>query len=89
MTAKRKVEIYSAGCSMCQEAIETVTSIACESCDVEVLDMNQLDVASRARELGIRSVPAVVIDGRLADCCSERGIDEATLRRAGLGVPLP
>ena len=88
MSAKRKIEIYSAGCSICQEAIETVKSIACESCDVEVLDMNQSDIASRARELGICSVPAVVIDGRLADCCSGRGIDEATLRRAGLGVRL-
>ena len=88
MSAKRKVEIFSAGCAVCQVAIETVKSIACESCDVEVLDMNQSDVASRARELGIRSVPAVVIDGRLADCCSGRGIDEATLRRAGVGVRL-
>jgi glutaredoxin 3 len=88
MSAKRKIEIFSAGCSVCDEAIQTVKSIACESCDVEVLDMNKDDVAARARELGIRSVPAVVIDGKLADCCSGRGIDEATLRRSGVGVRL-
>jgi len=86
MSAKRKIEIFSAGCSACEEAIRTVKSIACESCDVEVLDMNQADVADRAKQLGIRSVPAVVIDGQLADCCSGRGIDEATLRRGGVGV---
>jgi glutaredoxin 3 len=34
-----------------------------------------------------RSVPAVVIDGKLADCCAGRGLDEATLRAAGLGQP--
>lgn len=44
-------------------------------------------VAGRAKNLGIRSVPAVVIDGQPADCCSGRGPDEATLKAAGLGQP--
>jgi glutaredoxin 3 len=39
--------------------------------------------------LGILSVPAVVIDGTLADCYSGLGPDEQTLRAAGLGQPLP
>jgi len=42
-------------------------------------------VASRAKSLGIRSVPAVVIDGKLAGCCAGRGPDEATLKAAGIG----
>lgn len=88
MSAKRKVEIFSAGCPCCDETIQTVRQIACPSCDVEVLDMRQDDVAQRAKQLGVRSVPAVVIDGKLADCCAGRGVDEATLRAAGLGVPL-
>jgi hypothetical protein len=28
----------------------------------------------------------VVIDGKLAECCKNRGVDEATLRVAGVGV---
>jgi len=52
---------------------------------VTVLDMNEPAIASRAADLGIRSVPAVVIDGKLAGCCAGRGPDEATLRAAGLG----
>jgi hypothetical protein len=35
--------------------------------------------------LGIRSVPAVVINGKLADCCAGRGPEEAVLRAAGVG----
>ena len=35
-----------------------------------------------AEELGISTVPAVVIDGKLAECCKNRGVDEATLRVA-------
>jgi hypothetical protein len=86
MAAKRKIEVFSAGCPACQETVALVNSIACPSCDVSVLDMYDPKVASRARSLGIRSVPAVVIDGKLADCCAGRGPQEATLRAAGLGV---
>lgn len=50
--------------------------------------MHQDDVAARAKQYGVKSVPAVVIDGKLADCCAGRGPDEATLRAAGLGVSL-
>ena len=86
---KRKIEIFSAGCPACDEAIQMVKTIACPSCDVEVLDMHQEEVAQRAKQYGISSVPAVVIDGKLADCCAGRGVDESTLRAAGVGVSLP
>ena len=87
MNAKRKIEIFSAGCPACEETIEIVNRVACPSCEVSILDMNDGAVARRAKELGIRSVPAVVIDGKLADCCAGRGPDEAALRAAGLGQP--
>ncbi len=89
MSAKRVIEIFSAGCPTCEETISMVRQIACPSCDVEVLDMRQGDVAAKAKEYGIKSVPAVVIDGKLADCCMGRGVDEMTLRAAGVGVQLP
>ncbi len=88
MTDKRKIEVFSAGCPVCDETVKLVNSVACPSCEVTVLDMKTSDVAERAKALGIRSVPAVVIDGRLADCCTGRGPDEAALRGAGLGKPL-
>lgn len=88
MANQRKVEIFSAGCPACQDAVELVKRIACASCDVQVLDMNDIDVAKRARQLGIRAVPAVVIDGQLAECCSGSGIDEEALKLAGIGKPL-
>lgn len=88
MTAKRTVEIFSAGCSLCEETINLVNRMACPSCDVQVLDMQDPAVAKRAGTLGVRSVPAVAIDGRLADCCTGRGPDEKALRAAGLGQPL-
>ena len=89
MAAKRKIEVFSAGCSACQDTVALVQRVACPSCEVTVLDMHDAKVASRAKALGIWSVPAVVIDGKLADCCTGRGPDEAALRAAGLGVAIP
>ena len=89
MGNKRKIEVFSAGCPACEETIKMVNTIACPSCDVQVLDMKQPDVAAKAKQYGIKSVPAVVIDGKLSDCCAGRGVDEATLKAAGIGTPLP
>jgi hypothetical protein len=88
MATKRTVEIFSAGCSACEETIAQVRQAACPSCEVTVLDMHTPEVARRAKSLGIRSLPAVVINGTLADCCSGRGVDVSTLRAAGLGQAL-
>ena len=88
MADKRQIEVFSAGCAVCEEAIAKVNEIACPSCEVTVLDMTDPAVAERAKALGIQSVPAVAIDGKLADCCAERGISEDTLRAAGLGQSL-
>jgi glutaredoxin 3 len=88
MAAKRKIEVFSAGCPACEETIALVNRIAGPSCEVGVLDMMQAGVTKRAQQLGIRSVPAVVIDGRLADCCAGRGPEEAVLRAAGLCQPV-
>jgi len=84
---KRKIEVFSAGCPACEETIQLVNQVACPSCGVEVHDMRDSDVAARAKALGIATVPAVVIDGRLASCCADRGVDLDALRAAGLGVP--
>jgi len=85
---KRKIEVFVAGCPVCNETVEEVRKEACPSCEITVLDMNRPENAERARSLGIRSVPAVVIDGEQADCCSGRGVEIETLKNAGLGKPL-
>ena len=87
MSARRKIEIFSAGCPACDQTVELVRRLACPSCEVSVLDMQQAPVAARAAQLGIRSVPAVVVDGKLATCCAGRGPDEESLRAAGVGQP--
>lgn len=86
---KRKIEVFSAGCPVCKETVDIVNRLKCDSCEVSVLDMNEPGVMTRAKTLGIRSVPAVVIDGKLAECCAGRGPDETVLRAAVLGQRIP
>ena len=88
MNAKRKIEIFSAGCPACEDTIKLVNSIACPACEISVLDMKDPQVASRARKLGVRSVPAVAVNGELAGCCAGRGPNTESLRSAGVGQPL-
>lgn len=88
MSDKRQIEIFSAGCPVCKDTIDLVNRMACASCEISVLDMNDKEVAARATELGIRSVPAVAVNGKLAECCANRGVDENALRAAGIGQPL-
>ena len=86
MATTRKIEVFSAGCAVCDDTIALINRIACPSCEVEILDMHQTEVAKKAKRYGIRSVPAVVVDGKLADCCAGRGPDETALRAAGIGA---
>ncbi len=84
---KRQVEIFSAGCPVCNETVEVVRRLAGDSGHVVVLDMRDAAVAERARALRIRAVPAVVVDGTVAICCTI-GPTESALRDAGVGQPL-
>ncbi len=84
----RTIEVFSAGCPLCRDTVELVNQLSCSSCDVAVIDMQDIKGATRAREVGVKSVPAVAINGKLASCCEGHGPDEATLRGAGLGQPI-
>ena len=87
MTATRKIEVFSAGCTVCDDTVALINRIACPSCEVEILDMHKPDVAKKAQRYGVRSIPAVAVNGKLAGCCAGRGPDEAALRAAGIGQP--
>ena len=85
--AKRMIEIFSAGCPCCEEAIRLVQSMVCESCDVQILDMRSDRAAqAKAKHYGVRRVPAVVVNGRLAECC-QGAVSAETLRELGVGTP--
>jgi hypothetical protein len=83
---RRIIEIYSAGCPCCVDLIAEINEAACPSDEVITHDMRLPTVAERAKRIGIRSLPAVLIDGQLTYCCSG-GPNLVALKAAGLGVP--
>jgi glutaredoxin len=83
----RKVEVFTAGCSLCDDAVQLVQSLACSSCDVEILDMKDESAQQKARQYGVTRVPAVTVNGTLADCCASGSINSETLRALGVGSP--
>ena len=85
MAQRRKIEVFSAGCRCCSEAVELVEFLAGTAHDIEIRDMHDPAVAVAASGYGIHRLPAIVIDGRLADCYAARDLDEATLTRAIFG----
>jgi thioredoxin-like negative regulator of GroEL len=78
--SKRKVKVFSAGCALCEEVIDVVRREAGSSSEVIVRNMKDARALARAAELGIRSIPAVVVDGRLASRAGG-GVDIQALKR--------
>ncbi|API89754.1 glutaredoxin [Marinilactibacillus sp. 15R] len=87
--AKRIVEVFTAGCYLCDNAVQQVKEQACKNCEVVIYDLNKKcetkECETKAKEYGIETIPAVAVNGQLANCCSNRGIDFEVLKNAGLG----
>lgn len=81
--------MFTAGCSVCEGAVQQVKDLACDNCEVVVYDLNKkcdtLECEAKAKEYGVKSVPAVEINGKLVDFCNNNGINIDALKAAGLG----
>lgn len=85
---KRRVEIFSAGCKTCQRTIEQLREQIDPRHEIIVHDMHaDKATADRADAFGIRTVPAVVVDGFLLACCKNKGPTLRELHAAGLARP--
>ena len=86
--AKRRVEIFSAGCQTCHRTIDQLREQIDPRHEIIVHDLhNDKGAAERAEAFGIRTVPAVVVDGFLLACCKNKGPTLRELHAAGLGKP--
>lgn len=87
---KRKIEVFTAGCSVCEPVVETVKSMACSSCNVVVYNLSEKssEATEKVKTYGIKALPAVAVNGKLLSCCQNKGVSEAELRSAGIGQQL-
>jgi hypothetical protein len=88
---KRRVEVFTAGCPMCEETVNVVKSLACPRCEVHVYDLREgcatNECRGKARRYGITTVPAVAVNGVVLDCCRREPITADRLRAVGIGQP--
>ena len=95
--AKRQVEVFTAGCPVCEPAVRLVREMACPDCNVTVHNLGGAEASSssggdtaaaQAANYGIKVVPAVVVDGELVSCCRTPGPTREELAAAGIGQRL-
>lgn len=96
LNKKRKIEIFTAGCQICEPTVELVKKTACPSCEVVIYDLKEGCASNECRTLaqkyGVKRLPTVVVNGKLLDCCtagavSQTQVSEQSLRAAGVGQP--
>ena len=84
-TDTHRVEIFSAGCPACQRTIAHLTDHIDPRHEILIRDMqHDKGAAADAEELGIHTVPALVVDGALLSCCTNTGPTIAALEAAGV-----
>jgi glutaredoxin len=89
MTTKRSIEIFTAGCPLCDDAVRLVNELKCRDCEVTIHNLGEGSAAlDKAKAYGIHRVPAVVVDGKLAECCNVGPITAEGLKAAGVGREL-
>lgn len=89
LVSKRLIEVFTGGCYICENAVKEIKALACSNCEVKVYGLSKgcdtNECKEKAEQYGIKSVPAVAINGKLVDCCKNKGIDLEVLKSAGLG----
>ncbi len=86
---KRQIEVFTAGCPVCEPVVKTVKEMACGSCEVTVYNLAEQHGSNasgdKVREYNITSLPAVAVNGKLLACCANRGVGAEDLAAAGVG----
>jgi protein-disulfide isomerase len=67
--------------------VSLVKEVSCESCDVTVYNLNESGM-DKAKEYGVISVPTVVVNGKILDCCKRGMPTKDDLKAAGIGTPI-
>jgi len=87
----RSVEIFTAGCPVCEPTIQLVKETACDDCDITIHDLSKDPIDKQATDklitYGINRIPSIVVDGKLLDW-GDRKVTREDLLNAGIGQSL-
>lgn len=86
---KRQIEVFTAGCPVCEPVVQMVKEMACDSCKVTIYNTaEQCDskvCVDKIKQYNITSLPAVAVEGKLLNCFKDRGVSKEELIAAGIG----
>ncbi|PKN61712.1 MAG: glutaredoxin [Deltaproteobacteria bacterium HGW-Deltaproteobacteria-15] len=88
MEKKRRIEVFTAGCPVCEGVVDMVKELSCQHCELTFYDLHNHEGMDQAKTYGVTAVPAVAVNGNLLECCRHRPITREDLKSAGLGEPL-
>jgi hypothetical protein len=66
MGGKRKIEVFTAGCSLCDDTLRLVKE-AVSTCGCEVIERRcpSQQMCDEGKEYGVRAMPTVAVDGAI------------------------
>lgn len=64
---KHFIEVFTSGCPLCRETMKIVQEAKCPECTLtEYNILQKKEHLEKARKYGVKAVPSVVVDGKLA-----------------------
>ena len=88
MSGKRNVEVFTAGCPVCEGVVRMVNELACPHCEIIIYNLNNDEGVEEAKAYGVNAVPSIAVNGQLLECCKSGPVTKADLAAAGIGKPL-
>ncbi|ARV12346.1 glutaredoxin [Gilvibacter sp. SZ-19] len=86
---KRQIEIFTAGCTVCEPVVHLVKETAGKDCEITLHNLSEQCESkicvSKMKEYGVKRVPAIAVNGKLLDCCTNIQITKDDLTNAGIG----
>jgi len=83
---KKQVEIFTAGCPVCEPVVQLVKDTAGTHCDISIHNLSEDPNEAIRKKYSLTRLPAVAVDGKLLDCCKKIAITKEDLIGAGIGT---
>ena len=86
---KKQIEIFTAGCPVCEPVVALVKETACQNCEITIHNLSDQCESkiciSKMEEYKVKRLPAIAVDGKLLGCCKNIEITKEDLVNAGIG----
>jgi hypothetical protein len=67
-TKAKNIEVFTAGCYLCDETMQIVREAKCEDCTITEHNLSkdcQCGCLEKSKKYGIKVVPTIVVDGKI------------------------